>query len=64
MEITKRIIILRPDNSLKDRPPMVVPPQLTPNPYTCYFIAPLAPVIHIDTKQVLGQKCLVSLHKI
>ena len=58
-----RINILRPDRGLQDRAPNV---NLVahPNSHTCLLTAPLAPVIHIDTKQVLGQKSLVSLYKI
>jgi len=58
------INILRPDKGLQDRPPKVVPMAHPEISYTCLLEAPLAPVIHIDTKQVLGQKSLVSLHKI
>ena len=42
----------------------MVNPVAHPNSYTCLLAAPLAPVIHIDTKQMLGEKCLVSLYKI
>ena len=58
------INILRPDRGLQDRPPQYGSRSAPQTPYTCLFVALLAPVIHIDTKQLLGQQSLMSLYKI